>query len=172
MALTRLEDIQDQFLLTETQREQQESVGVDEEEESLLSNLTADDVIETVAELVASFKCKTPKGREVFIERFKSSVRFPLTLIGFNKALRQMPIAKLPPTAVLVLGFVIMGVYAWIIKVEEPQEEQPKEQPKSQQEALKNLAVENVKQGTPPEMKEYEEYIKLAQSYMEGGKSE
>lgn len=161
MSLVKLDELNEQDAFQEQQVLQQ-AQEIDEEE-NFMANVTADDVIEMVAEIVASFKCKTLRGREMFIERFKASVKFPLTIIGFNKALRQIPLMKLPPHYTVALGIAIMIVFAIIIKVDEQEEKQ--ERPQQQETPLKKLAVENVQQGMPPEA---EEYMKLAQSYLSG----
>ena len=92
-----------------------------EEEESFLQNLSTDELLEVVAELVATFKCKTNEGREAFKSKYLAINRLALTLIGFDKALRKLPAVALKPEYAVYGGLAIMVTTAIFIKVDESQ---------------------------------------------------
>jgi hypothetical protein len=115
---------------------------VEEEEESLLKNINIDELIDLIAELVSSFRYKTPEGRRMFKERYGTINRIILTLIGFDKALRKLPAMSLKPEYTVLIGLASLGVTAFFIKVDESPY-LPKPQPMQQinkQEQVEDLS--------------------------------
>lgn len=84
-------------------------------------NLNTDELLEVVAEVLSTFKCKTPEGRELFKTRYLSINRLVLSLIGFDKALRKLPAMALKPEYAVLAGAAVMVTTALFIKVDESQ---------------------------------------------------
>lgn len=142
--------------------------GVPEEQQTVGLDLTADEIIEVTAEFFASFKCKTYEGREEFKRRYITTNKLVLTLIGFNEALRQIPVKQLPPQYALFIGFAVLIVSGIFIKVDESKY---MKQDKTDKDIQKRVEQEERKKQVEKK-EEQDELVKKGMELLEGGVKE
>ena len=116
--------VQDVPDITEEVLSEDETQEVEEIERGL--NVTTEELVDMVGGFFAYFKCKTMEEQQWYLETYRMRTIPILKLIGFDRALLETPVKKLPPEMTLALGFAIMAGMALFIKVPRAQQsEQP-----------------------------------------------
>lgn len=86
---------------------------------------TVDDVVEFAGNLVVLVRFHllnrkrkfTQEDEELFLERYRKTASVGLKLIGFDDALKHVPIKKLPPEQSFWIGIFILGALGFILPV-------------------------------------------------------
>lgn len=138
------------------------------EENDLLKNINVDELLELVADLVASMKySKSYEARESFKEKYLTINRLILTLIGFDKALRKLPAVQMKPEVTIAIGLGALAATAFFIKSDVPvKTEQPKPQANNLLQQMK-LEEERKKQQEEAFAKQVEQKIEKEQALSE-----
>lgn len=91
----------------------------DQSEEVKGLDLTTEELVALAAEIVVAIRCRKydERTRREFAERYKFIATTALKVIGFDRALQQVPIKMLPPEHTLILGIALLVGLGFLLPV-------------------------------------------------------
>ena len=94
------------------QEQEPEKPKITKEEEEA----TVGAVVDFAGALLVKFKhIRTPEARQQWLNEYHSLVDPFLMMIGFGRALREMPVSQMSPTTTVALGIGILVVMAFLV---------------------------------------------------------
>lgn len=100
----------------------------EEEQQGEPLNMSVEEFVTFIGNTLSFIRVKYPEDpkieselRDKFVEKYKSITVPILLIIGFDRALMEAPIRKLPPKLAFWLGIAVLVGFGFFIKVEMPE---------------------------------------------------